>query len=759
MSDSHLLRPSFPLIGRDAELRTVLQALEEPSWRLTTLHGPGGIGKTRLAQEAALQWRGRTVWVSLEEATPAPQVFLLRLGQALELPECPWPEWHTRLETVLGDSPLVVFDNAEHLREDAGSLAMLVQHHPGLQLLITSRVPLLLREEKLISLESLPPHSAAALFRERAQGSGHPLGPEQEEAVLALCHRLDGLPLCLELAAARLRHMGLTELFSSLEQGLEVLSGGGPDRPSRQQTVTETLNWSYRLLRDDERDTFRKLAVFGPTFDAQAVEAVGGQRTALYALVDHSLVGSLARPGTNTRFRLLETVRTYARRLLAEQPDVERTAQNLHAGHFATLAQTLEGQRGGPQHPAGLGRLSLEKGNLTAALDRLATTDPERALDLAGRLGWYWEACSLLEEGRRVLEALLEAGESALALHTLATLLRHQGEYVASAARYRRAIELWSSMDEPDRHAESLLGLGQLRFREGRYGEAQRLFEQAYELGAPPRKAEAMNGLGRVAWVEGRLDMALTLEKQCLELARREAYPLGEAWAHNSLGEVYRSRKEGSRATHHFRAAAAIFRTLHEFSLAALALQNLAYVELAEARPKEAESSFLEAAHLWRQAGARHGLALCLVGLSGVAASRSRHRLAARFLGAADRLLDSIGVKLEASDHQDYTEIAGLLFRHLGGELAIERSRETSFEELLQELADLPEGPSEGLTPRELEVLKTTATGASNKEIAELLGIGTQTVMSHLRSIFRKLEVTSRTAAVHWARERGLLAE
>ena len=764
MTGRPMVTPAFPLVGRAQELAQIEQWMASPTVRIVTVVGMGGIGKTRLAQEVAKSWSEALVWVRLDDVTDGDHSILARLGQTLELPECPWDEWHTRLDTVLPAKTLIVFDNLEHLRRQASSLSELVSRHPQLKILSTSRSPLLVVGERLLNVDPLEQSEAISLFLERARAvrPEFNISAENEDLLKALCRRLDGIPLSLELAAARLRHLGLGELHRSLENDLQLLSGGGPDRPDRQKTLSNTLDWSYRLLTPREQETFRILSVFRGGFDTEALKSVGGGSAELLSLSDHSLVWAQPTVTGDSRFSLLETVRTYADALLQETGDAHRYDAS-HARYYEHLATTVEGWRGGARHPDGLKLLARERGNLNKALETFSQAGmTTEALTLAGALGWYWEACSLLQEGRLVFEGLLAQESSSLALHYLATLLRHQGDYERSAAAYDRALAGWRSENIPARASETLSGLAQLRFREGDYAAARQLFQEALDDGDARREVEAMNGLGRVAWVEGRLDQALQLEMRSLEKANQLQFPLGEAWAHNALGEVYRSRKEREQAAHHFRAAAEIFRHLHEFSLAALSLQNLAYVELGRSNWSEAEKGFQEALPLWRQAGARHGLALCLIGLAGVLTGRKRDLLAARFLGTADRLLESIGVQLEASDRLDYVEIEASLHQSLGDQLGKVRHEPVALDFLLSQLQPTSvtaDSLLDGLTQRELEVLKVTALGISNKEIAERLSISPQTVMTHLRSIFRKLDVTSRTAAARWANEHGILPD
>lgn len=750
---------SHPLVGRASELRQLQEWLGHQSVRLITLVGPGGIGKTRLAQEVARHWEQMVVWVSFEEVDVAPKdvaptdvaakIVAARIGQVLELPECSEAEWHERLDT-LGPG-LVVLDNFEHLREYAPEVAELSRRHPQLRFLITSRAPLLLSDEQLLSLAPLGLESAMELLLERARAvrPDFEVTSANRQAIEELCRRLDGIPLALELAAARLRHLGLVELNASLEKNIEILSGGGPDRPARQRTLRATLDWSYRLLSDSQRELLCQLSVFRGGFNAEAAVALGADTSELLSLADQSLVVTRHASSGKSRFGLLDTVRHYAADHL-QDPAVPKLK---HANYFLELARHLEEARGGEGHAAALKTLSAEKGNLKAALLTFREQNrQEEGLQLAAHLGWYWEACSLLDEGCRAFELL--QGESPQGLYWFGVLRRHQGHYGGAEESFQRALKLQES-------SEILSGLGQLRFRQGEYQEAGELFRKALSKAvSPPDQIVALNGLGRVAWVLQQVPQGIEHEHESLRLSQQHRYPLGEARAHNALGEIHRNQRDLERAALHFRQAAERFRELHEFSLAALALQNLAYVELSQKRWPQAGSGFREALFLWRQAGARHGLALCLVGLSGVLAGQQRHPLGAKFLGAADRLLESIQVRLEASDRQDHSEIQSRLRSGLGSrftQLHFEGSQ-VGLDELLNELDQLPADPRpEGLTDRELEVLRVTATGASNKEIADILAISPQTVMVHLRSVYRKLGVSSRTAATRWAAEHGVL--
>jgi len=758
------------LVGRDAELALLKQWLADEDCRLVTLLGPGGIGKTRMALELVESWDFGLVWISLDDVKGERPSLLTQLGYALELPECDEQEWHKRLDTSLRTRTLIVLDSFEHMREQAPEVSHLLHRHRQLSFLVTSRAPLLLTDERLLTLSPLDLGHSIELLSARARAVRPDFEANEQNRTLLekLCRRLDGIPLALELAAARLRHLGLAELERGLEQSIELLSGGGPDRPNRQRTLAATLEWSSRLLNPSERELLARLSVFRGGFDQQAAVAIGSGSALsdLLSLSDQSLVAASHSSSGETRYALLDTVRTWAEKSL--EPTEDRAELVLfHARHYLKLAEELALCRGGDAHPTGLKRLADEKGNLAVAL----STFQERgmvseALRLVGCLGWYWEACSLLTEGRRALESTLAlpgavSPESSSAHYWLSVLLRHQGVYEEAREHGERALSLESS---PAKVSECLGALGQLAFRQGQYEKSERYFEQALqaarESGSAFGEVDALNGLGRLAWVTGKVKEGVEFERLSLSLAQDKNYPLGEAWAHNALGEIHRSRQEPQAAALHFRRASERFGDLHEFSLGALALQNLAYVELGLKRWDEAERGFREALSLWRKAGARHGLALCLIGLAGVLNAKKRDRLGARFLGAADGLLNSIQVRLEASDQEDYASIQGSLRSRLGEDFKEEHwaGRQSPLDELLEQLEVESEPISpQGLTPREREVLQAAATGASNKEVAEMLVISPQTVMVHLRSIYRKLNVTSRTAASRWAVENGLV--
>ena len=462
-----------------------------------------------------------------------------------------------------------------------------------------------------------------------------------------------------------------------------------------------------------------------------------------------------------------------------EQLNGSSEVRGRHARYYGELARRAFQARYGSEHGLWLRRLHADHENFREALGYFRGPSPGdgapaapleggpcTGVELAGLLGWFWEAYDLLHEGTQELESSLKLGDHPLAWQYFGTLLRHQSDYPRALEAYQRSLELYRAEQSWSGCGEVLAGLGEVAFRQGSYDEARNAFQQALELaqrsGQDRLLIDAWNDLGRVAWGEGHSDEARKHHLNSLRSSESVQYRHGMAWSHNALGEIDRAEKRHEQAAEHFSASARLFEQLHEQGPRALALQNLAFVRLAEGQVREAGQRFLASMQLWQKAGARHGLALSLVGMAGVALATGStlSERAAGLLGLADRLLEAIGARLESTDRNDYERIASLTRSRLASEdfaREYQRGRERSPEELM---ADWPEqrAPSNpaGLTNRELEVLRLLAEGLSNAHISEQLIMSPHTVTVHLKTIYRKLEVHNRTAASRWARQHGL---
>ncbi|MFJ4969629.1 AfsR/SARP family transcriptional regulator [Streptomyces sp. NPDC088755] len=493
---SNLPAPLTPLVGRRQALADLSQLLAET--RLVTLTGPGGVGKTRLAVAAATAERDGArageladgIWLvefsGIRAGTPADlaQVVAATLGIRDDAPRSlpgtgtGTPSLPHRLAAALRDRrTLLVLDNCEHVVDAAAELTgLLLRTAPGLRVLATGQEPLGLAGEAMFLVEPLEPADAVRMFMERAAAAtpGFPRDPEAPEeperrAVAEICRRLDGIPLALELAATRVRALGVRELAARLNDRFRVLTFGQRGAPARQQTLRAVIDWSWELLSAPERIVLRRLAAHSDGCDLAAAEAVcagdgvtGDEVLDLVTrLVDRSLVVVMAGP-TGPRYRLLESVAAYATERLHEMEDLT-AVRDRHLRHYRALAEHAEPQlRGAGQRPW-LARLDAEAGNLRAALDeavrRAGATEPEEAVRLATALAWWWLLRGRLTEARRSLGAVLDVTDGPpelVLLHAAFARLTGDAGAAADPADGRGPASTADAVPDPVRRARAL---------------------------------------------------------------------------------------------------------------------------------------------------------------------------------------------------------------------------------------------------------------------------------------------------------------
>jgi predicted ATPase/DNA-binding SARP family transcriptional activator len=543
--------PATPLIGRARELATALDLLCCGDVRLLTLTGPGGIGKTRLALALAAQLGG-AVFVDLSSVLQ-PSLVASSIAAALGLRQWRGQAVVDALEQHLGErETLLVLDSFEQVAAEAPLLSRLLGASPGLQLLVTSRSVLRVSGEHELSLGPLDRESALALFRARARAAdpSYAVSEDEERSVREICRRLDGLPLAIELAAARANLLSPEALERHLAQGLDVLSAGRRDAPARHRTLRATMDWSWELLEEAERLAFRRLGVFVGGFTVDAVDAVlGGPSVArLGSLADKSLV----RREPGNRFRLLDTVREYALERLAHDPPELAAARRRHALHYSELVEAADGKLDGPAEREALAELELEHGNIAAAFSfAVGANDAELALRLALASRRFWNAHSHLAEGLAALQAALELAPAAdpvtqaLILNSAGILAAEQGDYAEARRSWERCVDLGRRLRDDERLACALSNLARLAMFEGELDSAWTLCEQALET-APREKfvsSVIRQNLALIASVRGDLDRARELAEEACSIMRAPS-PRMVADAKLILGRVLLEQRE-----------------------------------------------------------------------------------------------------------------------------------------------------------------------------------------------------------------------
>ena len=764
--------PPNPLMGREDEKATLASLLTGAGPRLVTLTGPGGVGKTRLALEVAVEVAGTfpdgVAFVSLVPLVD-PSLVIPAIGEALGLRESGGRSLAATLRSFVQDRQLLlVLDNFEHVIAAAPDVADLLAGSPALRVLATSRAPLHVRGEQVYPVEPLrlpdlsrvPSPEAAEtspavrLFVERARevSPSFSLDRANAAAVAAICRRLDGLPLAIELAAAWVRVLPPLTLLTRLDQALPILTGGARDLPGRQRTMEHTIGWSYDLLDVRTQALFRRLAVFAGGWTVEAAETVctGGEVITedvlglLAGLVDQSMVASVL--GDDGRFRLLEPVRQYAEQLLERHGESDE-AYRRHAAWCLLLAEQAEETLGSVGADAWwLDRLETEHDNLRAALAwLLRQKDVTDALRLAAALWPFWHYHSHLSEGRRWLQQALDAdngGSTALRARVLlgtAFLAHYQGDDPKALALVDEGLAIARGLPDireriPRRRTYllALLARGLLAEDNGDYDAAVVALEDAYG-----RASES----GDQTWI-------------CVTLLH--------------LGIVAYGKGDVSTAEARLQTSLIGFRALPDLWGAANALDYLGLAAVERREYRHAAAYFVESLTLFREIGSREGLAGSLANVATLLAASGNPEAAARTFGAAETLANVVGSQPKYPEkiaHQRGMDTVRSALEPFVLLAALEDGRTKPVVVLVEEAIALsrelsarpidPVAPAEtalaGLSTREVEVLQLLAAGMTNREIADRLFLSEHTIRAHLRRIYPKLDVTTRTEAVRFA--------
>jgi predicted ATPase/DNA-binding CsgD family transcriptional regulator len=646
-----------PLLGRDEAVASVCALLQRQDVRLLTLTGPGGIGKTRLALQVAREllpsFADGVFFVPLAPVSDPEQV-MPALAQALGLRETgDWPLLE-RLYIALREKHLLLLvDNFEQVTAAAPRLLELLAHCPAVKLLVTSRAVLHLRGEYEFAVAPLtlpdPEHvadsdalaqsAAVALFVQRAQAlkPDFQITPANARAVAEICARLDGLPLAIELAAARIKLLPPQALLARLEDRLRVLTSAAQDAPARQQTLRDTLSWSYDLLHAEEQRLFRRLSVFVAGCTLEAAEAVMGtlgddERSVLdgaASLIDQSLLQQREQPEQEARLVMLETVRQYGWECLRASGEAA-ALQQAHAAYYLALAEEAEPNLRVTGQEQWLERLEREHENLRAALRWLEEQgEREQALRLGGALWWFWWVRGHARAGRAFLEHMLAAGDEiaagvrAKALNAAGALASLQGQVAQAERLCQEALPIFRELGDAQGIVNSLWILGYATVEQGQFAQARAFAEEAVALarsaGYSWGLAYALEILANVFFNQGDYLHARALAEESLMISRAIGDTAGSGLRLRLLGMTRLFQGDPAAARPLFEESLARSRVVRDRRGIAYALMMSAYTAIVRGELDDARAQLEQGLALLQEVGDRRGMAWGLYGLGWIA--------------------------------------------------------------------------------------------------------------------------------------------
>lgn len=780
--------PLLPIIGRKQEMDAIIALLLQPEVRLLTLTGPGGVGKTRIALqipgEVGSLFSDGICFVSLAPICTTDLV-LPTIAQMLGLTNGQNYDSLAQIQNAIRDRRiLLILDNFERVAAAASQLKDLLAACPQLKILITSRVILGLLEEQefyvppltlpdldhVFPFEKLAQVPSISLFLQRIRTAcpDFELTCNNARAVAHICIYLDGLPLALELAAARIKLFSPQDLLTRLDHRLSLLTNGPCDAPERQQTLRKTIEWSYHLLTPEEQRLILRLSVFAGGCSLQAIEAIGSdiidtQDEPILNIVTSLLNQSLLQRELQTsnqeqRFTMLETIREYMLERL-QRSEEEETTRQIHAEYYLALAKALDIKMMRGESPRWTMRIESEFENLRAAFDWLLfTQDAERVLAMSGALWPFWLQSSTVEGRSWVNQALqcyqqnttkVQTNTRALAIHTAAMLEYYRSNWMLADRLADESLQLFRAMGNVYGTARVLITQGIGALLRGQYVVAHTVASESLQLlhKAPHTwlSAEALLGLAYSCYFQGDYRQAYILGKKGFQLSRE-------------TGELY-----------------VMIRAVHAYALFAEKQGNFADVQA-----MYEETVALTRAPL--EIGAFSSVAMCLIGMGAIAALQREYAWAASLWGKAKALYKRKDGLSEAephkwlaiilSTHLLYSQVAETVHTQIGEQAFLSAWNEGKIMTLEQVLVKPPSQKSfkplpssdkisivysDDLTPREKEVLHLLAQGLSSASIAKQLVISLVTVNSHIRAIYSKLGVSSRSAATRFALENHLV--
>ncbi len=781
-----------PLVGRDGELAEVCGLLHRPDVRLVTVTGPGGVGKTCLALDVAnalaAEFADGVVFVALAPISDASLV-VSAIASAAGLREAGSADLAGLSQWLRAREALLVLDNFEQVVDAAPTVTGLLRECPGVKVLCTSRGLLRVFGEYGFGLSPLPvpeadiagePNAdqllavpAVALFAERARASCPEVDVLSDAASVAtLCRRLEGLPLAIELAAASVRLLTPAAMVERLDHGRSALAPANRDLPERHLSLSRAMAWSYELLSGSQRRLFRRLAVFAGGCTVDAAEAVADAGAEFLDLLDGLVSQSLVRietSGATVRLVMLETIAQCGREWLTASGD-DGDARDAHAQHFLVVAERAGEELRSARREDALRSLELDHGNLRAALAHLKTTRPDAFVRMAAALARFWQELGYLEEGRGWLFDAIEVaagGPPELRMPVIlgAALVAYEDDRPDDAAAPAdTAVDYFRRVGDGRRLIEATEILAAVdRFRgeharaADRYAEAVAI---AWDVGDQWLIAHLMERGGLAAWAASDYGRANTALSESLLSFQRLGDVQGAAFALWELGSVDAQDGRLEMGIGRMEEAVPILRRGRHRRQLARALCNLGLAYLAVGDIARAETALVEGTLTFRDVKLGRHLSAMFPAFAAVCAARGSYERAARLLGATEQAWEAWRWKPPVMLHELWARGISDARHHLGVE-AFEASRAQgralTVEEALAEAIRPVREHQAGLTVREIEILQLLAKGLSNAAISAQLFVSVRTVHAHLRSLYSKLGVGSRTAAVRCASDLGIV--